>query len=295
MGIACSEVDTANKLQDEEGRVPRMLPGLCHSIERFNNSCSDASTLIPEAKEACFEVALRLLSFFLSLVKFMRSMRSGTLPGELYIHGALLKTNPDSVSLDRTFRNVWLFLGAEFTCITREIDDSVSRIEGIFKISKNTKRSDPWGDAPQLQSMPSLSEQSFQSQLEEHAKLPCLILPSIRTSCFFERTDVISKIEKHFSKVDTDRSFRSLALYGPGSVGKSSIGLSYVEAKLRRSELDAMFWVHSQKPATISQSFTDIALRLELPDARLNDHDENHALVLNWLQHTREWLLLQRR
>ena len=204
------------------------------------------------------------------------------------------KTNPDIVFLGLTSNAGWQPFEQDFTSVTREIDESVCRIEKISKISKNTKRSDRWSDPPQLQSMRSLSEQSFRSQPEESANLPCVILPSIRTSRFFDRTDVISKIEEHFSKVDADRSFRSLALYGLGGVGKSSIGLRYVEAKLLRGELDAMFWVHSEKPVTIRQSFTDIALRLKLPDARLKDHDECHALVLSWLQHTRERLLLQR-
>ena len=198
------------------------------------------------------------------------------------------KINPDNISLGLTSNIVWQILEHNFTSVTRKFDELVSCTEIISKMSKNTS------DAPQLRSMRSLSEQSFRSQPEEHANLPCIILPSIRTSRFFDRTDVISKIEEHFSKVDVDRSIQSLALYGLGGVGKSSICLGYVEAKLRRGELDAMFWVHSAKPVTIKQSFTDIALQLKLPNARLKDHDENHALVLSWLQHTREWLSLQR-
>ena len=268
--------------------MPRLLPGLCHKVERLHNYCSDSSTLIPQAIEACSKVALNLLSVFSGLVRFMRLMRSHKLPGELHIHGAFPKTNPDSVSLGLTSDTGWQILEVDFTSITRQIDDLVSCIDNIPKVSKNTKRSDLWSDAPQLQTMTSLSEQSSRSQPEEYANLPCVILPSIITSRFFDRTDVLSRIEEHFSKVDADRSFRSLALYGPDGVGKSSIGLRYVEAKLQRGELDAMFWVHSEKPVTIRQSFTDIALRLKLPDALLKDHDENHALVLRWLQHTRE-------
>ena len=275
--------------------MPRLLPSICHKVKILNMYYSYSLALITQATEACFEVALTLLSFFSSLVKFMRFMRSDiadSLPGELHIHGAFLKTNTDIVPLGLNYNTGWRLFEQDLTSVNRKIDDCIDKIS---EISKNTKRSDPWNDAPQLQSTPSLSEQSFRSQPEEHADLPCVILPSIRTSRFFDRNDVISKIEEHFGEVDADRSFRSLALYGIGGVGKSTIGLSYVEAKLRRGELDALFWVHSEKPVTIRQSFTDIALRLKLPDARLTDHDENHALVLRWLQHTREWFLLQRR
>ena len=68
-----------------------MLRSLCHKVEILNNYCSDSSTLILQAKEACFEVALTLLSFFSRLVKFMRSDIEYSLPGELHIDGAFPK------------------------------------------------------------------------------------------------------------------------------------------------------------------------------------------------------------
>jgi len=132
-----------------------------------------------------------------------------------------------------------------------------------------------------------LSRQSSHS--EEQAKLPCVVLPSIRTTRFFDRTDVIEKMEKFFSEVEAEQSFRSLAIYGLGGVGKSSVALKYAEGKLRNNEIDALFWIYSEKLVSIRQSFTEVALRLKLPDARPGDHEENHALVLNWLQHTRKF------
>lgn len=123
---------------------------------------------------------------------------------------------------------------------------------------------------------------------DDKAKLPCVILPNIMISRFFGRTDVIQRIETHFSEVKTDQSLQSLAIYGLGGIGKSTVALTYAEKKLSMGELDALFWVTSEKPVAIKQSFTDIALRLKLPDARQGDHDENRALVLNWLQHTRK-------
>ena len=73
-----------------------------------------------------------------------------------------------------------------------------------------------------------------------------------------------------------------------GGVGKSSVALSYAEGKILRKELDAMFWIPSEKENTIRQGFTDIAIRLKLPDAQPKDHDYNRTLVLDWLQNTGE-------
>ena len=57
---------------------------------------------------------------------------------------------------------------------------------------------------------------------------------------------------------------------------------------LKTSFTDALFWVYSEKLVSLKQSFTNIASRLKLPDARPGDHEENRAAVLNWLQQTRK-------
>jgi NB-ARC domain len=177
----------------------------------------------------------------------------------------------------------------KFSFTTRAIDESLSRIEKLSKFADRSGRM----DTSVRSHSGSLSISKQTSLPEETAKLPCVILPSIRTSRFFDRTDIILKMEEYFNKVDPDQSFRSLTIYGLGGIGKSSIALRFAETKLRKGELDALFWVHSEKLVSIRQSFTDIAMRLKLPDARPGDHEENHALVLNWLQQTRKLMFLR--
>ncbi|KAI0817305.1 Tetratricopeptide-like helical [Xylaria sp. FL0064] len=104
--------------------------------------------------------------------------------------------------------------------------------------------------------------------LEDQARLPCIIVPPIRTSRFFGREDVIENMDLYFGNIDTATSFSSLAIYGLGGVAR------------------ALFWVHSEKLVSIRQSFIDIVMRLRLAGARQGDHNKNQALVLNWLQHT---------
>ncbi|KAM0335642.1 hypothetical protein ACHAQA_000691 [Verticillium albo-atrum] len=159
--------------------------------------------------------------------------------------------------------------------------------------------------SPQVQSLslvpprqdstnPAMPSSSF-IKFDEPANLPCFVFPSFRPVRFFDRRDVVSKIEEHFnmSNADVENSFRSLALYGLGGVGKSSVALRYAEASIRRGEVDAVFWAHSEKPVTIRQSFTNIAMRLKLPDSQGKDHDENRHLVLSWLQRTGcRWLIV---
>jgi hypothetical protein len=181
----------------------------------------------------------------------------------------------------------WQPLENHFTLTARQIDNLSSRSEKLAEFAARRRQSvGNSGKQNESITVPVLTKQL--SLPEDEAKLPCVILPHIRTSRFFDRADVIERMDNHFNGVDVTKSFRSLALHGLGGVGKSTVALRYTENKLHRGELDALFWVNSEKPVSIRQSFTDIAVRLKLPDARPGDHHENQALVLNWLQHTRK-------
>jgi hypothetical protein len=92
----------------------------------------------------------------------------------------------------------------------------------------------------------------------------------------------------YLNRGDSEQSFRSLALYGLGGAGNSSIALQYAVAKVEQAEFDAVFWVYSETPSSIRQSFSDITLRLQLPSVNPRDHDQHRTLVLDWLQHTRK-------
>jgi GTPase SAR1 family protein len=85
---------------------------------------------------------------------------------------------------------------------------------------------------------------------------------------------------------NVNQSFRSIALYGAEGAGKSTTVLQYVQDKIKQSELDALFWVKSEKDVTLRQNFSDVALRLKLPGPQPKNHAQNRSLVLNWLQTT---------
>lgn len=138
------------------------------------------------------------------------------------------------------------------------------------------------GDMASWVSYLSLSSRAFQ----DTAELPCFVLPPARTARFFNRDDVIEKIEKHFQDGDSTSPLRSLALYGMGGVGKSHVAMKYLENKQMAKDFDAIFWINAENPVSIEQGFTDIALRLKLPHTRPATHDENRMIVKGWLQQT---------
>ncbi|KUJ22180.1 uncharacterized protein LY89DRAFT_778484 [Mollisia scopiformis] len=255
--------------------VIRMLRENCHKIDILNNHFTKANTFTAELKECCVEIGvtfLSFLSFLFSVVKFMRN-------------DIIYTTHGTSLEIE------WAPLEQQFSSTSRHIGEVLSRIE---MLSKFAERSSQASRTSSVQEQPLLSSSLKQLSLsDEHARLPCVVLPAIRTSRYFDRVDLGQKIEEHFNEVGTEQSFRSLTIHGLGGVGKSIVALRYAENKLRKGELDALFWVQSEKLVSTKQSFTDIALRLRLPDARQGDHDQNLALVLNWLQQTHcRWLIV---
>ncbi|KAK0609966.1 Tetratricopeptide-like helical [Bombardia bombarda] len=121
----------------------------------------------------------------------------------------------------------------------------------------------------------------------------CLMLPPSRTIRLFDRVDVFQNLDKSLGPDVRGTSFRSVALHGIGGVGKSSVACSYMEARFKESVYDVGLWVSGEKPASLRQSFTDIALRLKLPGANPQHHEANFHLVHDWLQSTdRSWLVV---
>jgi Cdc6-like AAA superfamily ATPase len=111
------------------------------------------------------------------------------------------------------------------------------------------------------------------------------MMPQLKTSRFFDRVDVFEKLDQLLGPA-TAGSFRSVALYGLAGVGKSTIVSTYVGRRYDEGVYDTVLWVRSEKPTLMRQSFSDIAMKLKLPGAEPQNHDENLLLVQEWFQTT---------
>lgn len=132
-----------------------------------------------------------------------------------------------------------------------------------------------------LYSIMSLSPRSW----NDEATLPCIMLPPARGSKFFDRDDIIEKIDKHFRRTGSV-AFRSVALHGMGGVGKTHVAMKYAAKQNARRTMNAVLWVEGESEMKIKQSFTEIAKRLQLPNFVPHSHDDNRLVVMNWLQQT---------
>lgn len=139
-------------------------------------------------------------------------------------------------------------------------------------------------EVTRLQKLLSLTSEGFYDQ----AKLPCIVLPAMKNTNIYDREDLIAKIDEYYQTMaSSDQKPRAIALFGLGGVGKSQIALKYARKKIQERSLDVVLWTHSETATALAQSFTHLAIRLELPGANEQHHEKNKVLVLDWLQRTR--------
>ncbi|KAG4441573.1 hypothetical protein IFR05_002958 [Cadophora sp. M221] len=130
---------------------------------------------------------------------------------------------------------------------------------------------------------------------EEPGVFPNRILPFQRNRTFYGRKEELDKILKYLKPKDQDdgvATFRTYTIYGRRGVGKTEIALQF--AHVNPGGYDAIFWIQCETSVSIRQSFTDVALSLNLPGAAKDGHHEENLLaVLKWLKLTKKkWLLI---
>ncbi|CZT44953.1 uncharacterized protein RSE6_05214 [Rhynchosporium secalis] len=248
-------------IQDSQAllRIPKMLKALGYKAQAFNRHYSTISQGDPDhVKEVCFAIQVSLVKFFTTAVNTIRSPESAI---QLYkqetgncLHG---QEGPGS-----SFQS-------EFIIVTQSLSEVLARIDNLIPHQSTL-----------TEEINSLDVAAVTNQV------PLLELPTKTYSNFFNRVETFDKIDEILSRDGSTTNLRSTALYGLGGVGKSSIAAGYMNRKIEEKKYDALFWVYSEDTAALRQSFTDIAIRLKLPGAQPNLHDENLKLVQNWLQTT---------
>ncbi|XMA12905.1 hypothetical protein WAI453_005696 [Rhynchosporium graminicola] len=236
-----------------------MLKALGYKAQAFNRHYSTISQGDPDhVKEVCFDIQVSLVKFFTTAVNTIHNPESAI---QLYkqetgncLHG---QEGPGS-----SFQS-------EFIIVTQSLSEVLARIDNLIPHQSTL-----------TEEINSLDVAAVTNQV------PLLELPTKTYSNFFNRVETFDKIDQILSRDGSTTNLRSTALYGLGGVGKSSIAAGYMNRKIEEKKYDALFWVYSEDTAALRQSFTDIAIRLKLPGAQPNLHDENLKLVQNWLRTT---------
>ncbi|OQU99113.1 hypothetical protein CLAIMM_04795 [Cladophialophora immunda] len=230
-GLLWLDIRLASQTENALFRVARMLKVFGHKAELFNGHSSSAD--LHHKKEIATEVHMELLLFLSEVVKFFR--------------GGTFDHNDDEA---------WRPLNQQYKVTIQAIDEAFGRIERLSKLAKCNHQAE---ELAKFQSLLSITPETF----SENVKLPCIVLPAVRNTRFFDRDAYMAKIDEIFhAKLldDTSGDVRSVAF---------------------------------QTSTAIAQSFSEIAIRLQIPNAKPQQHTENRVLVLSWLQRTvAKWLII---
>jgi hypothetical protein len=124
------------------------------------------------------------------------------------------------------------------------------------------------------------------SESEEPGIFPNKLLPFAQNPKFYGRKEEMNRLVKHLA-VRTVNSYRTYTIYGRRGVGKTELALHF--AYTNPAGYDAIFWIQCETSVAIRQSFTDVAVKLNLPGAyKDGHHEENLIAVHNWLKKTSE-------
>lgn len=102
---------------------------------------------------------------------------------------------------------------------------------------------------------------------EEHATFPIMMVPRSRNQNFYGRQEELERINQYLDHRGNTQ-LRTYTIYGRRGVGKTDIALQY--AHTNPSGFEATFWVQCETSLSLRQSFTDMAVALNLPGADRN-------------------------
>lgn len=99
---------------------------------------------------------------------------------------------------------------------------------------------------------------------EEHATFPLTMIAKTRNENFYGREEELRKLDEFLGERGL-ANLRTYTIYGRRGIGKTDIALEY--AYRNPSHFDAIFWVQCQTSVSLRQSFTKMAMALNLPGA----------------------------
>jgi tetratricopeptide (TPR) repeat protein len=129
---------------------------------------------------------------------------------------------------------------------------------------------------------------------EQEARVPSALpriwnVPQLRNPAFTGREDVLEALAAARGQGAAATAITQ-TIAGLGGVGKTSLAVEY--AYRQSSQLDVVWWLRAEKPATLLGDFTGLASALELPETAQSDPSLVVRGVHRWLADHDRWLLV---
>jgi hypothetical protein len=170
------------------------------------------------------------------------------------------------------------FLTSSISYIHTESSDQITLIEQFYEKTKDEID----------QRMAWIEKQATQHSTtdDNETRLRYHVSPDTNVTRLFDRTEYFAELDRMLLPTAKQTSLVSVALHGLQGVGKTALASTYMERKYRDKIYDVVLWVPSENQIDMRQCFTEIAMKLKLPGARHQTHDENLSLVQEWFQNT---------
>jgi hypothetical protein len=101
---------------------------------------------------------------------------------------------------------------------------------------------------------------------EEHVTFPLTMIPRNKNDNFYGRLVELQNIDEYLGH--KAKNLRTYTIYGRRGVGKTDIALEY--AYSNPSRFEAIFWVNCETSVALRQSYSDMAVALNIPGADRN-------------------------
>ena len=141
----------------------------------------------------------------------------------------------------------------------------------------------------ELQNVTDLLQQQ-DMKLEDIRKLlpPVWNVSHHRNPNFTGRKDILSELR--LALTSGEPAAWKQAAFGMGGVGKTQLAVEYIYR--HKPDYRVIWWIHSEKPATMAADYTGLADDLDLPEKDFQDQSETVRAVKRWLEHNSGWLLI---
>jgi hypothetical protein len=218
-------------------------------VELFNR-CLETCEEMNEARIAVIDFFDPIILLAMDSITFLHETVTGSLLNPSLQTGHLL-TNV----LDAAAARAWPEFHANVTTQISVLDSTVRHLNEITNYSK----------VNQDRKVKNMSlRHALMPESEETAAFPIKILPFRQNPRFYGRQEELERINKYLSPKG-DQSLRTYTIYGRRGVGKTEIALQF--ANTNSAGFDAIFWIQCETSVAIRQSFTDVAVALNLPRA----------------------------
>jgi tetratricopeptide (TPR) repeat protein len=181
--------------------------------------------------------------------------------------------------------------------LLRPVDWKIAPFAHLYPLPSNAQFLTQWSNTDQaftditISLRRTLEDLSLLTINLTHTDFPTIWnVPFAQNPFFFGRDDLLARLHTSLQTRQTTALSQPQAFTGLGGIGKTQLAVEY--AYRFRREYKAVLWARAESTDTLSASYTEIALLLNLPERNEQEQPLIIQATKRWLQTHRDWLLI---